>query len=113
MPLVVFIECIGLSVKSDTIEKYLKDPVKSCRPVRDLPPKLKKKVIKNLTGSQMGNLVEMMVLLAYMGLVSVPPEPLPMKRSQIQLYLNTSALLVDTTLSERTYCQVCSYLLSY
>ena len=107
MPLVIFTKCVGLAVKSNTIERMLKHPKKRFTPLRDLPPRLKKKMFEGrVAGAHIGHFIESIVLLTHMGLLYIPPEKLPANRTQIVLFVSKEAMLLDTTISEKAYSKV-------
>ena len=107
MPLIVFTKCVGICLKSKTLEKILKHPKKRFTPLRDLPPKLKAKLFKTRNvGCYVGHFVEMLVLLTHLGLLYITPEPIPLNRTQIVMLVGKEAMLVDTTQSEKGYAKV-------
>ena len=107
MPLEIFIKCVGVCLRSKTIEKLLIHPEKRYTPLRDLPPRLKQKLFRGkMSTSYSGNFSESLVLMAHMGLLHVTPEKLPVHRTQIVMCVSKNAKLVDTTQSEKGYSQV-------
>ena len=108
MPLLVFTKCVGICAKSKTLEKMLKHPTKRYTPLRDLPPRLKAKLLrlKKGVGSYVGHFIESLLLLTHMGLLYTTPEKLPTNRTQIVLFVSREAMLLDTTLSEKGYAKV-------
>lgn len=107
MPLEVFVKCIGICLRSRTIEKLLAHPKKCYTPLRDLPPRLKTKLLRGRSAANYnGHFTESLVLLAHMGLLQVTRDKLPALRAHIAIYVCKEAKLVDTTSSEKGYSKV-------
>ena len=107
MPLDIFIKCVGICIRSNTVEKLLNHPQKRYTPLRDLPPRLRNKLFRGKVPSNYkAHLSESMVLLAYMGLLRTAPGKLPVHRMQMIMWVSKDAKLVDTTSSEKGYSHV-------
>ena len=100
-------KCVGICMRSNTVEKLLNHPQKRYTPLRDLPPRLRNKLFRGkMSTSYNGHVSESMLLLAHMGLLRIAPGKLPVHRMQMNMCVSKDAKLVDTTLSEKGYAHV-------
>ena len=107
MPLEVFIKCVGICLRSKTIEKMLADPQKRYTPLRDLPPRLKSKLFNGkLVSNYNGHFSDSLILMAHMGIVQISPGKLPVHRARLNMFVTKAAKLFDTTMSEKGYSHV-------
>ncbi len=107
MPVIMFTKCIGVCMKSKTLENMLNHPKKRFTPLRDLPPRLKTKLFNSRNvGSYVGHFMDSLILLTYLGLLYMTPERIPTNRTQIVMLVSKEAILVDTTQSVRGYSKV-------
>lgn len=106
MPLDVTCRILGIRCWSDTVLKYLQDSEKRLLRMTDLPPRLKYKLLMSPANRQHLDItVDLLVLLAQMGLIAISSENYPKIRSEIMLFVRKEAKITDTRLTEKTYCQ--------
>eukprot|EP00111_Clytia_hemisphaerica_P023811 TCONS_00070164-protein len=107
MPLELTCRILGIKCWSNTAIKFLEDPKRRFTRMCDLPTRLKFKLLASTANKQhLDNCVDLLVLLAQMGLIAVPHNFYPKVRSEIMLYLRREAVITDTRYSEKGYCHI-------
>lgn len=107
MPLEVTCRVLGIKCWSETAIKFLQDPKKRLLKMCELPPRLKYKLLVSQANRlHIDNCVDLLVLMAQMGLIAVAPNYYPKVRTEIMLFLRKEAKITDTRFSEKTYCHV-------
>ncbi|XP_047122572.1 general transcription factor 3C polypeptide 1 isoform X1 [Hydra vulgaris] len=102
LPLHHMVNVIGIRYKSETLDKFMKDPKRRFMPVSKLPPRLKHKLVDQ--SRHVDILSDILVFLSQMGLIAVHPTLYPVTRTELMLFLRREAKILDTRCSEKNYC---------